>query len=42
MLSAVLTVDYLKREAKLGRRRDYEAVLKKVSNVKPDDYDKID
>ena len=41
-VSAVLTVDYLKKEAKLGKRKDFDSVLKKVPNVKPEDYDKID
>lgn len=40
-VSAVMTINYLKKEAKLGKRRDFEAVLKKVPNVKPEDYDKI-
>lgn len=41
-LSAIMTVDYLKKEAKSGSRNDFEAVLKKVPDVGPEEYDKLD
>lgn len=36
-----MTVDYLKKEAKLGKKKDFEALLKKVSDVVPEPYDKL-
>ncbi len=41
-VSAIMTVDFLKKEAKLGKRKDFEAVLKKVPDVEPEPYDKLD
>lgn len=40
-ISAIMTVDYLKKEARLGKRKDFETVLKKVPNVEPAEYDKL-
>ena len=41
-MSAILTVNHLKKEAKLGKREDFEAVLKKVPDVEPEPYDTLD
>ncbi len=40
-MSALMTLDYLKNESKLGKRKDFEAVLKKVPDDEPEDYDKL-
>lgn len=39
-ISAMLTEDFLIKEAKLGRREDFEAVLRKVPDVPPDPFEK--
>ena len=39
-ISAMLTEDYLRNEAALGRREDFEAVLRKVPDVPPESYDR--
>lgn len=36
-----MTVDYLKKEAKLGKRKDFESILKKVPDVEPEPYDRL-
>ncbi len=41
-VSAFMTIDYLKREAKLGKRKDFEAFLKKVPDIEPEEYDRFD
>lgn len=41
-VSAIMTVDYLKKEAKLGKRKDFDAVLKKVPDVVPEPDDRLD
>lgn len=35
-IAAIMTVDYLKKEAKLGKKKDFEAILKKVPDVEPE------
>ncbi len=40
-ISAIMTVDYLKKEAKLGKKKDFEALLKKVPDVEPELYDRL-
>jgi predicted DNA-binding ribbon-helix-helix protein len=40
-ISAIITVDYLKKEAKLGKKQDFEAILKKVPDVEPEPYDRL-
>ena len=40
-MSALLTESYLKQEAALGRREDFEAVLRSVPQVEPEERDKI-
>ncbi|MBF8277488.1 MAG: toxin-antitoxin system HicB family antitoxin [Candidatus Brocadiaceae bacterium] len=41
-ISAMMTVDYLKKEAKLGKRKDFESLLNKVPDVEPEPYDRLD
>ena len=41
-MSALMTVDYLKNESKLGKRKEVKAVLKKVPDDDPEPYDKLD
>lgn len=41
-LSALLTEEYFMERAKRGDRAKFEAVLKKVPNVPPEDYDRPD
>ena len=40
-MSALLTQDYLEREAKKGKRDDFEKVLKAVPDVEPEEHDRI-
>jgi len=40
-MSALLTVDYLKAEARKGTRLDFEAVLSKVPDVDPEPHDRL-
>ena len=40
-MAALLTIDYLRREAALGSRADFERVLKKVPDVPPEPYDEM-
>src|SRR5437899_398595 len=40
-MAALLTLDYLRREAALGSREDFERVLKKVPDVPPEPYDEM-
>jgi len=40
-MSALLTVDYLKERAKQGSRQKFEAVLAKVPDIEPDEFDRI-
>jgi hypothetical protein len=40
-MAALLTRDYLEREAALGKRQDFEKVLKAVPKVKPDSFDRL-
>ena len=40
-MSALLTVDYLRREAASGSRVEFERVLKKVPDVPPEPYDEL-
>ena len=40
-MAALLTVEYLRREAALGSRADFERVLKKVPDVPPEPYDEM-
>jgi hypothetical protein len=40
-LAAILTMDYLRREAKAGRREDFERYLEAVPNVPPPEDDRI-
>ncbi len=41
-LAAMLTMDYLRREAEAGRREDFERYLASVPNVAPPESDLID
>jgi predicted transcriptional regulator len=41
-LAAVLTVEYLRREAAAGRREDFEKYLAAVSEVAPPKGDRLD
>lgn len=40
-MSALVTEDYLGKRAARGKRKAFEAVLKKVSTVEPDEQDKL-
>jgi hypothetical protein len=40
-LSALMTENYLKDRAKRGDRSKYEAILAKVPDVEPEEYDRI-
>jgi hypothetical protein len=40
-LSALMTESYLKDRAKRGDRVKYEAILAKVPDVEPEEYDRI-
>ncbi|MEO7300609.1 MAG: toxin-antitoxin system HicB family antitoxin [Verrucomicrobiota bacterium] len=40
-MSALLTEDYLRKEAALGSRADFERVLRKVPNVSPEPNDEL-
>jgi len=40
-MSALMTVDYLKERAKRGSREKFEAVLAKVPDVEPEEYDRL-
>ncbi|WP_310427456.1 toxin-antitoxin system HicB family antitoxin [Chamaesiphon sp. VAR_48_metabat_135_sub] len=40
-LSALMTENYLKDRARRGNRTKYEAILAKVSDVEPEEYDRI-
>lgn len=40
-LSALMTENYLKDRANRGDRAKYEAILAKVPDVEPEEYDKI-
>lgn len=41
-MSALITEDYLEERAQRGSRAKYEAVLAKVPDVEPEEYDKLD
>lgn len=41
-MSALMTVEYLEERAKRGSREKYEAVLAKVADVEPEEYDRLD
>ena len=41
-MSALMTEDYLAERAKRGSREKYEAVLAKVPDVEPEEYDRLD
>ncbi len=40
-LSALMTENYLKDRAKRGNRAKYEAILAKVPDVEPEEYDRM-
>ncbi|MEM1126566.1 MAG: toxin-antitoxin system HicB family antitoxin [Bacteroidota bacterium] len=40
-LSALRTVDYLRERGERGSRSEFEAVLAKVSDVEPEEYDRL-
>ncbi|MGH7970932.1 MAG: toxin-antitoxin system HicB family antitoxin [Limisphaerales bacterium] len=40
-MASLLTTDYLRREAALGSRADFERVLRKVPDVPPEGYDEL-
>lgn len=41
-MSALMTEKYLEERAKHGSRAAYEAVLAKVPDVEPEEYDRLD
>ena len=40
-LSALLTVDYLKKRAEKGSRKEFEKIMANVPDVEPEEYDKL-
>jgi hypothetical protein len=40
-MAALMTEDYLTREAPQGKRADFEKVLHAVPHVEPEDYDRL-
>ena len=40
-MAALMTEDYLTREAQQGKRADFEKVLQAVPNVEPEDDDRL-
>ncbi|MCL4867995.1 MAG: BrnA antitoxin family protein [Anaerolineae bacterium] len=40
-MSALMTEEYLEERAKRGSRAKYEAVLAKVPDVEPEEYDRL-
>jgi uncharacterized protein (DUF1778 family) len=40
-MAALVTEDYLTREAQQGKRADFEKVLQAVPQVEPEDYDRL-
>ncbi len=40
-MSALLTADYLEREAQKGKHEDFEKVLKAVPHVEPEEQDRL-
>ena len=40
-MSALLTEDFLEKEAKQGKREDFERFLEKVPDVEPEPYDRL-
>jgi uncharacterized protein (DUF1778 family) len=40
-MAALLTEDYLTREAQHGKRADFEKFLHAVPHVEPEDYDRL-
>ncbi len=41
-LAALMTEEYLEQRAKRGHRSKYDAVLKKVADIDPEDVDRLD
>jgi len=41
-MSALMTEDYLGERGKRGDRAKFEAILAKVPDVEPEDYDRLD
>ena len=40
-MAALMTEDYLTREAQQGKQADFEKVLRAVPHVEPEDYDRL-
>jgi hypothetical protein len=40
-ISALLTADYLEKEAQKGKREDFEKVVKAVPSVEPEEHDRL-
>jgi len=40
-ISALLTEKYLEEEARSGRRKDFEKVMRAVPNVEPEEHDRL-
>ncbi len=40
-ISALMTEDFIEKKAKKGSREKFEAVLAKVPNVEPEEFDRI-
>ena len=40
-MSALLTVEYLKERAERGTRKAFEEIMSEVSDIEPEEYDKL-
>ena len=40
-LAALMTLDYLEERAKRGSRKRYDSVLERVSDIEPDEEDRL-
>lgn len=40
-LAALMTKDYLEKEAKKGNREDFERVMRAVPDIEPEEYDRL-
>lgn len=40
-MSALLTEDFLEREANLGKRKNFEKFMRKIPDVEPDEHDRL-
>ena len=41
-MSALMTVSYLKKEARKGSKKDFKKILQKVPDIEPEPFDRLD